>query len=320
MKMGVFLRRGARREEGMALLFALGFLALMLILGLGFVTTSLLSQKIAANNSSRAQARMFARSAMARAMLNVMLYNDQAVLKGKTVESYDWICSYDKADYNDGPGDGTDNVVSSGELSDQLHKSGDAATDGSKFKYQPGTEESYTGEDSKAKWLFFYDAPEGIEGRRIIGRAAYQVLPREAAGRLSLYAVTGGSKVRNDYRFISADMLTKLFPFIFQKSVFQTRFHMTIMPFIINMFCFFYHSVLLHNSFRADIFFKTTCCNSVHTVLCKCKFQNLTKSLRGISIPPEFRISEVSKMNYFPYRCIIYYCIPYASNLFMSVF
>ena len=199
MKMGVFLRRGARREEGMALLFALGFLALMLILGLGFVTTSLLSQKIAANNSSRAQARMFARSAMARAMLNVMLYNDQAVLKGKTVESYDWICSYDKADYNDGPGDGTDNVVSSGELSDQLHKSGDAATDGSKFKYQPGTEESYTGEDSKAKWLFFYDAPEGIEGRRIIGRAAYQVLPREAAGRLSLYAVTGGSKVRNDY-------------------------------------------------------------------------------------------------------------------------
>ena len=58
MKMGVFLRRGARREEGMALLFALGFLALMLILGLGFVTTSLLAQKLAANNGSRAQARM----------------------------------------------------------------------------------------------------------------------------------------------------------------------------------------------------------------------------------------------------------------------
>ena len=96
MKMGVFFRRGARREEGMALLFALGFLALMLILGLGFVTTSLLAQKLAANNGSRAQARMFARSAAARAMLNIMLYNDQAVLQGKNPENYDLICSYDK--------------------------------------------------------------------------------------------------------------------------------------------------------------------------------------------------------------------------------
>ena len=214
MKTGIFFRRGARREEGMALLFALGFLALMLILGLGFVTTSLLSQKIAANNSGRAQARMFARSAMARAMLNVMLYNDQAVLKGETADSYDLICSYDKVAFNDGGtkhpnvevvdfsnssfieklrGDTSDPDAV---LYDQLRKTGDTA---SKLKYQPGTEEYYTGENSEAKWMFFYDSPEDTEGRRIIGRAAYQVLPRESAGRLSLYAVTGGSKVKNDY-------------------------------------------------------------------------------------------------------------------------
>ena len=168
MKKGVFLRRGARREEGMALLFALGFLALMLILGLGFVTTSLLSQKLAVNNGSRAQARMFARSAMARAMLNVMLYNDQAALKDETIEKYDWICSYDKVKFNDGGTTGEDAV------SDQLRKSSDTATDGSKLKYQLGTEENYTGDACNAKWLFFYDAPEGTEGRKIIGRAAYQ--------------------------------------------------------------------------------------------------------------------------------------------------
>jgi len=197
MKKYAFPRRGARREEGMALLFALGFLALMLILGLGFVTTSLLAQKLAANNSGRAQARMFARSAAARAMLNIMLYSDQAILAGKTIENYDSIYSYDKVDYNDGPGNGSDHTVSDGELSDQLHKSSDTMIE-SKLKYQSGGDTLYSGEDSEAKWLFFYDSPTGTAGRRIIGRAAFQVLPRQA-GQLSLYAVTGGSKVMNEY-------------------------------------------------------------------------------------------------------------------------
>ena len=188
------LFRGARREEGMALLFALGFLAMMLILGLAFVTTSLLAQKIAANNSSRAQARMFARSAASRAMLNIMLYNDQATLQGKAIENYDSIYSRDDADYNNGSSSG------SGAVTDQLHKSGENSTDESKLKYQVGTED-YTGENSKAEWIFFYDSPEGTDGRKIIGRAAFQVLPRQA-GRLSLYAVTGGAKLQNDYEAV----------------------------------------------------------------------------------------------------------------------
>lgn len=195
----------------MALLFALGFLALMLIIGLGFVTTSLLSQKLAANNSNRAQARMFARSAAARAMVNIMLYNDQAALTGKNIENYDSICSYDRVAFND---DGTktpnadidssigdklhaDATGKNAVLNDQLHKSAEESSDESKLKYTLGTED-YSGEKSQAKWLFFYDSPEGTEGRKIIGRAAFQVLPRQA-GRLSLYAVTGGSKVSNDY-------------------------------------------------------------------------------------------------------------------------
>ena len=198
----VFRIHRTRGEEGMALLFALGFLALLLILGLGFVTTSLLSQKIAANNSSRAQARMLARSAAARAMLDVMLYNDQAILNGTAVENYDAIYSYDKVDYNDNGTTGT------GALNDQLRAGTAVDADGnpkipSKLKYL-WYDRDLMGKNCKANWIYFYDSPEkengaSVVGRRIVGRVAFQVLPRQE-GRLSLYAVTGGSKIDNDYR------------------------------------------------------------------------------------------------------------------------
>ena len=42
-----------RNQRGVALLFALGVLSLLLIMGLAFVANSLLAQKIANNNSSR---------------------------------------------------------------------------------------------------------------------------------------------------------------------------------------------------------------------------------------------------------------------------
>ena len=193
---------GLRREDGMALLFALGFLSMMLVLGLGFVTTSLLSQKIAANNSTRAQARMLARSAAARAALYIMLYNDQALTGGESLSNYDAICSYDTVSYNrkvdPSPGDtGTGTAETDKPLNDQLCKSDlTNGTDSSKLKYQTGVVD-YTGETCEAKWLYFYDSPDGTSGRKIVGRAAFQVLPRHG-GRLSLYGVTGGAKTQND--------------------------------------------------------------------------------------------------------------------------
>ena len=185
---------GNSREDGAALLFALGFLSMMLVLGLGFVTTSLLSQKIAANNSTRTQARLLARSAAARAALYIMLYNDQAIINGETLSGYDAICSYDVVNAND-------NGTALTTTGDQLRKSGDSASDYSKLKYQTGGVD-YSGETSDAKWIYFYDSPDGgsataNRGRKIIGRAAFQVLPR-VAGRLSLYGVTGGAKLEND--------------------------------------------------------------------------------------------------------------------------
>ena len=181
---------GPSRQDGVALLFALGFLSMLLVLGLGFVTTSLLSQKVAANNSTRAQARMLARSAAARAAMSILLYNDQAIVGTETLNNYDAICSYDEVDHYDGTG------AEKAPVYDQLRRSTTTSLDESKLKYQVGSMD-YSGEYCNAKWLFFYDAPEGATDRRIIGRAAFQVLPR-GAGRLSLYGVLGGAKLEND--------------------------------------------------------------------------------------------------------------------------
>ena len=51
------------RESGMALVFAIGLLALMLAVGLAFVGNSIIFKKVAVNNSSRTQSRMLALSA-----------------------------------------------------------------------------------------------------------------------------------------------------------------------------------------------------------------------------------------------------------------
>jgi len=185
----------------MALLFALGFLAMLLVLGLGFVTTSLLSQKIAANNATRVQARLLARSAAARAALSIMLYNDQAIVSGNTVNNYDAICSYGRVAFNDDgtrhPADGAalDNDKDA-VLSDQLKPGTAENAAASILKYSAGSSE-FTGEKSNAKWIYFYDSPKGTEGRKIIGRAAFQVLP-DSTQWLSLYGVTGGAKLEND--------------------------------------------------------------------------------------------------------------------------
>lgn len=62
------------RERGIALLFALGILSLLMILGLAFVTNSVISRKVAYNNSSRSQAKVLALGAINRVAGAVMLY------------------------------------------------------------------------------------------------------------------------------------------------------------------------------------------------------------------------------------------------------
>ena len=61
-------------RRGVALLFALGILSLLLVLGLAFVTNAVVAQKAAFNNSSRSQAKLLAQSAISQIQTAVMEY------------------------------------------------------------------------------------------------------------------------------------------------------------------------------------------------------------------------------------------------------
>ena len=61
-------------ESGVALLFALGLLSLLLVIGLGFFTNITIARKIAVNSNNRSQAKILAQSALNRALMNIMIY------------------------------------------------------------------------------------------------------------------------------------------------------------------------------------------------------------------------------------------------------
>lgn len=177
-----FLKR--RTQHGVALLFALGILSLLLILGLAFVTNAVIARKVAFNNSSRAQAKMLAQSAISRVAISTMMYQyiAQNPPAGKTQfwpEEFTGVYSYDK---NNGK-----------EYDDQLKYTDDVA--GKKFSKlnYPENTLGYEGYKSNAKWAFIYDKSSSStvgeqqnQNPKIIGRIAYQVLPPTSNSRINL--------------------------------------------------------------------------------------------------------------------------------------
>ena len=61
-----------KHENGVALLFALGLLSLMSVLGVAFVANSLTAQKTAVNLGARNQAQIVLDSAVNRIMITLM--------------------------------------------------------------------------------------------------------------------------------------------------------------------------------------------------------------------------------------------------------
>ena len=74
----MFRKAVHKNESGVALLFALGILSLLLVLGLAFASNALLAQKVARNNSNRSQAKLLAQSAISRIATAIMYYQFQA--------------------------------------------------------------------------------------------------------------------------------------------------------------------------------------------------------------------------------------------------
>ncbi len=170
-----------RNQRGVALLFALGVLSLLLVMGLAFVANSLLAQKIANNNSSRSQAKMLAQSAISRMAISLMYYQygashppTGATYTGFIPENYMDVRSH----YDLPVGSDTPNT------------SDPAATDwlrDSDSKLIPHT------------WLTNYDIENDLRGEwsyittrdasddnKIVGRVAYQLIPTTATAQINL--------------------------------------------------------------------------------------------------------------------------------------
>ena len=186
-----------RGSRGVALLFALGILSLLLVLGLAFVANAIIAQKVAFNNSTRTQAKMLAQSAISRAATAIMLYQYQA--QQLPASRKFWPTEFTTVYSVDGDIDAEDQLrYSSNQLNQQF----------SKLNYF-GNVVGYTADDSKAKWAFIYDKAEDesagdisssgqqtSRSRKIIGRIAYQVLPPMSNSRLNLSRVLKGAADR----------------------------------------------------------------------------------------------------------------------------
>ena len=160
-------------ENGVALIFALGLLSLLMVVGLAFISNATLARKVAQNNSSRTQARMFALSAINRAMASMMVYNQVVEDKGNGfVASFNDIYSYSGTSGNDDklieanvkdsvmylPED--DSVIAVETAKKFNKKFSSAADNGTKFK---------------GNWVNFY-VKDADNTKRVVGRAAWQVV------------------------------------------------------------------------------------------------------------------------------------------------
>lgn len=180
-------RNELKKESGVALLFALGILSLLLVLGLAFASNALLAQKVAANNSNRSQAKLLAQSAISRITIAMMYYQAQAAQQSPPIIplNYSDVYSY-----------GKDGQTENGNIfADGLYSTSDSLL-------KPPASLAAVMTDSttyaKPKWTFIYDKPLPSSGtsssatRKIIGRIAYQQVITPAQSKISLYNVLLG--------------------------------------------------------------------------------------------------------------------------------
>ena len=170
----ITMKKKYEKQKGVALLFAIGILSLLMITGLAFVTNSVLSRKTAYNNRSRSQAKMLAQSAISRSMLAIMMQQYAMYNASEWPSEFSEVYSYAKYDAN-----GVETAPNMGTaFEDQLTGSKSLL----KFPHWKYSKDEYKDliKDEKykdrAKWVFLYDSSD-TNKRKIIGRIAYQVLP-----------------------------------------------------------------------------------------------------------------------------------------------
>ena len=203
-------------QRGVALLFALGILALMLVGGLAFLGDVLISQKVVLNHGEFASTRFLARSAAERAVAHLTMFN---VIQANAHAQYyasDASSVYSRFSTSaiTAVGENSKEGINEGAVSQDQLESGsvdDQKKGLSRSKLNVGLKKFgnerlswYSGSNSLARWIYVHqDGKEsngaGKDSRNnnvtvpIVGRYAYQVLPASSTSRISLYAVTRGA-------------------------------------------------------------------------------------------------------------------------------
>lgn len=172
--------RSSGKQRGVALLFALGILSLILVMGVAFLGNALISQKIAVNNERSDFSKLLARSAADRALAHLMMFH---LIQDKYGLWDDYRKSDAQSVYSKKTGSGNDTLTGTNSRLDVETVLG-------KPWYSAGS--------TNAKWIYVHE--DGTESNGaggagitspIIGRFAYQVLP--GGLRIPLYAMTAGA-------------------------------------------------------------------------------------------------------------------------------
>jgi hypothetical protein len=148
-------RNSADKEKGVALLFTLGFLALLLVLALAFATTSITQKKMAGNNNDVVYAKMLAESAVQRVI--------------GVLQSYDEGAQYSHCDNTTHP------TATAPFESIKNHATLD-------WLYKLGTANAFYWYDSYAttaniNWEYVKQYDSDAKTKKITGRVAYVVIP-----------------------------------------------------------------------------------------------------------------------------------------------
>ena len=175
-----------RQESGVALLFALGLLSLLLVLGLGFFTSVSVAQKIASNTNNRSQAKMLGQSAVNRALMNLMIFQNEIFNNASYLPS-DFTSVFSRGKYDINDGQTSEKSISNDYLlgtKSLLKYVNDLDEETNKDAQNLAT--ASANPDSYPQWIYFYDRSDSKKYKRIIGRASYRIIPTTTKSKINL--------------------------------------------------------------------------------------------------------------------------------------
>ncbi len=173
-------------EEGVALIFALAVLALLLVMLIGFLASSILEQRIAYNQSSQVASKLAARSALIRAESQLTAYaDDLAWFRYRPDASHPKLLAP---------------LVSFGTTAGVLADGDKSSTESDAFKALQPLMENYVNTENWFPGGLAVDYPQWVyltANGRLTGRFAYAVIPNLGIDPTLLDA--SGSRVGQNY-------------------------------------------------------------------------------------------------------------------------